>query len=381
MSFNSTFGANFSTPAAAATPNPFSTASAASFTNGNPLNAFGTTPANTFGPSSSSFSTPANAAAAANSASQPAAFGLGQLPQTPAAASSLTSASVASPNAAAASRFGAIPQNELHPLLAIQNVKDSFDAASPFYKFKHVFYNVRADGDATSNTHPSGGGDDDDVLWRQAIADNPQPQRLTPVVVRGVEGVASRAAFQSQRLQLHRQKLDELRAALASFRRLARVDFEGRVAELSRAQAALTQRVEDVGRSVQIVRHRGFAFGADEERLRTRIDDVSRAVAKEAAPFQQRIVQLLRGSHSHGSESCAQSLNEALLGRRAGDTHAEAMQPPALHAEVAVAVREQLAAHAQMLQRLLASVCDARRRAAALLLDADGMAFDFSILK
>ncbi len=92
-------------------------------------------------------------------------FQLGNLPQTP-----NVSGTLATPRAPL--QFQPSTPQEQHPLHQLQSIKDSFDASSPLYKFKHIFYNVVDPADIARYQRPA---NIDDIMWQQAVADNPNP--------------------------------------------------------------------------------------------------------------------------------------------------------------------------------------------------------------
>lgn len=163
------------------------------------------------------------------------------------------------------------PYQETHPLVQIRSVLESYDPTTPFYKFQHPFYNVVEAADVQRYGKPA---NVDDLLWDQAVRDNPNPSSMVPVIASGFGDLDKRRIAQLEQMKIHLEKLAQVKRTLESFQILHSVEFESQIAEIQLKQAAINQRILRIIEKFQTYKNRGFSFSREEEQLKAKLDEL-----------------------------------------------------------------------------------------------------------
>lgn len=173
----------------------------------------------------------------------------------------------------------AIPSyQETHPLTQIKAVLDSYDPTTPYYKFQHPFYNVVDPADIQKYGRPAGV---DDLLWDQAVKDNPNPSVMVPVIASGFPDLEKRRSAQLEQMKIHLEKVALIKRTLDSFQLLHSVEFESQIVEIQLKQTAINQRLLRIVEKFQTQKNKGFSFSREEEQLKGKLDELLIRITRE----------------------------------------------------------------------------------------------------
>ena len=111
-------------------------------------------------------------------------------------------------------------------------------------------------------------------MWKQALADNPNPASMVPVVALGFEDLAKREEAQQSRLKVHQAKLGEIKGCLEAFQRVHSVEYSSKISQIERKQAALDSSLVKILKQYQILKSKGFTFSKEEEQLKLRLESL-----------------------------------------------------------------------------------------------------------
>ncbi|KAL7061953.1 hypothetical protein AAHC03_01190 [Spirometra sp. Aus1] len=131
----------------------------------------------------------------------------------------------------------------------------------------------------------------DRLVWQQARADNPAPDRLIPVPVVGFADLKRRRADQLLFVDQQRKSVKHL-LKVASDLHTHHLSISQKISQLKRKQIELSHRVLKLLAKQTVVRRAGFAISADEEALRNALEHIWTELTSPRG-LRARIQQLL----------------------------------------------------------------------------------------
>ncbi|QRW26075.1 nucleoporin nup44 [Rhizoctonia solani] len=184
---------------------------------------------------------------------KPAAPSLfGQPAANPLAQSTLSASTLGPPPAQPAknnlqvSVFGTPGSGGLTLEQRIEAIFQAWSPASPDCRFQYYFYNLvenpQAYGRPANATN--------EALWKRAISENPNPERLVPALAIGFDDLKKRTLSQQQENQSHMAALAQLRTRLAAV--TAKHDTT-RLARLAQTHTELSRRVRALARQLHML--------------------------------------------------------------------------------------------------------------------------------
>ncbi|XP_013380711.1 nucleoporin p54 [Lingula anatina] len=111
----------------------------------------------------------------------------------------------------------------------------------------------------------------DPLLWQQAKLDNPDPESLIPVPMKGFKELHDRLKFQERQTKLHQSRLDLIGQDITEQQRNL-ANMVARTEQYKRKHLELGHRVLQVMVRQEIYRKLGYAIQADEEQLRVQLE-------------------------------------------------------------------------------------------------------------
>jgi len=146
----------------------------------------------------------------------------------------------------------------------------------------------KSDLDDYINKPPSGV---DARLWKQAVADNPDPKKLIPVPLIGFKSLQSRISAQETQNKAHCGRLDALAEEIQSLKK-KQADACAALTEAKRKQAELAHRVLRVLVKQETTRKVGYTLAREEEQLFSQLEGVAAELATPTQ-FRGRLHELL----------------------------------------------------------------------------------------
>jgi len=128
-------------------------------------------------------------------------------------------------------------------------------------------------------------------LWKQAIADNPNPTKLLPVPLVGFKAIQSRITAQEVQNKAHCGRLDTLAQDIENLNK-KQADTVAALTEAKRKQLELAHRVLRVLVKQEITRKTGFTISQEEEQLRGQLEGLAGELATPTQ-FKGRLNELL----------------------------------------------------------------------------------------
>ena len=161
------------------------------------------------------------------------------------------------------------------PLTRIQ--RELCDKSSAQYALRAVFYNRSR----TPQSKLATSGAVYPPFVEMAMRNNPDPDRLVPVVVAGFDGLRARAAEQREQAERNRGTLAAAREYLDEVERDVTVTTEATLPALLREYAALRQRLLGIVVRLEVLRaYAGVAHvSAQEQAVQAALEDIVRVVS------------------------------------------------------------------------------------------------------
>ncbi|KAJ2234265.1 Nucleoporin nup57 [Coemansia sp. RSA 1722] len=167
-------------------------------------------------------------------------------------------------------------------------IKECWDPASPYYQFRHYFYNVVEPEQLQMYQCPAG---QDPALWQQAQNDNPDPLTLVPVVANGFDDLRKRVDSQSLQMQSYQERTAEVSDKLCAILQKHHSETTVRLTECRRRQAELSQRLLEFMKLLQLLRLRGQLLHPEEEVFRIRVEHLEKEMTRSGS-LKQRLAEL-----------------------------------------------------------------------------------------
>lgn len=191
-----------------------------------------------------------------------------------------------------------------HPF---QYMQQSYDPAHPGYRFRAIFYNSLLDDGPNNTSRPNvqKPANVPERLWQQAVADNPDPSRMVPVIAHGPKDLQLRADSQREHWSAYQAKASEIRQRLATIEATMSAP-SGPLERLRGRQATLLARMLVVEGRLEALRRRGQPLNVTELKAHGDLQALTRAVAQHLADLPGLLEQLRMLSDSSTTRSSIQ---------------------------------------------------------------------------
>lgn len=160
----------------------------------------------------------------------------------------------------------------------MQLIAEKWHPGHPSCAFKTYFYN-KVDESRIPFYQPT--PQDDPKEWEEALQAKPAAGFM-PVLCTGFAGMAERLKVQRRAVGEFNARLHEINQCLDLILGRHDLDMSVRAANARRRHAALANRALALAAKVQVLRNRGYALGADEDELRSRLQDMERRMQDPA---------------------------------------------------------------------------------------------------
>ncbi|KAG9103440.1 hypothetical protein FRC06_010746 [Ceratobasidium sp. 370] len=151
----------------------------------------------------------------------------------------------------------------------IDNIAKAWDPASPTCRFQYYFYNLV---DQPQN-YGRPANAINEALWKRAVSENPNPERLVPALALGFDDLKKRVASQQTQSTAHLAALAALRTRLTELTQKHAESHTTRLARAAQQHTELARRVRQLARQLHMLipSVRRSALGPDEDELRRRL--------------------------------------------------------------------------------------------------------------
>ncbi|KAF9318353.1 hypothetical protein BG003_011366 [Podila horticola] len=205
--------------------------------------------------------------------------------------------------------------------------KNAWDPTHPNCQFKFYFYNFVHPDDVSKYGPPP---NTDPHEWMQAMQESPDRECMVPALAVGFEDLKKRMESQNDMTEMQRIKLDEIEAKMNDIMQFHLLQTASKVREFKRRHIQLAQRVLTLMKRVQILRNRGVPISQEEEKLRSRLEELLEQL-KNPAHFRGKItelwaqIQILKDSkrlHPSGNYEVSDEAQLEVIGKVLADQQA-----------------------------------------------------------
>lgn len=200
-------------------------------------------------------------------------------------------------------------------------VKDCWNKNSPNNQFKHYFYNIVHPSEVQMYTRPQ---NSDEVLWAQAVANNPDPTTMVPALAVGFEDVKKRVDQQTNMCLAFAKKLDETMTKISEVEKNHHLVTTVRCENAKMKHMDLAHRTLKLMRKLHLLRHRSLSISPEEEVIKQRLETLLTNLRKPSVltgkltELYAQIQSIKRATESLGSEG-GESGNGNVNGGAGGD--------------------------------------------------------------
>lgn len=163
-------------------------------------------------------------------------------------------------------------------------------------------------------TSPSGV---DSRLWRQAIADNPDPKKFIPVPLICFNDLKTRLACQESETNNHSNYLAKLEKDISELK-LRHTNTASKITEQRRKLAELSHRILRIIVKQESTRKAGLALTPDEEVIKSKLENMH-ALVSAPTQFKGKLNELLAQMRMQRSQWTAFGTNEYTLDKESSD--------------------------------------------------------------
>ncbi|KAG8738285.1 hypothetical protein FRC12_016813 [Ceratobasidium sp. 428] len=151
----------------------------------------------------------------------------------------------------------------------IENIAQAWNPSSPSCRFQYYFYNLV---DQPQN-YGRPANATNDALWKRAVSENPNPDRLVPALALGFDDLKKRVTSQQTQSTAHMAALSALRTRLANLTQKHAESHTTRLARTAQQHTELARRVRSLARQLHMLipSVRRSALGPEEDELRRRL--------------------------------------------------------------------------------------------------------------
>lgn len=141
----------------------------------------------------------------------------------------------------------------------------------------------------------------DSLLWEQAKKDNPDPQRLIPVVITGFSELKKRQKLQEQETMQHQKRISLISEEIADLQH-NHVTTMAKLTQFKRKHLELSHRILEIMIKQECLRKSGYSVHADEEQLRAQLECLQ-AELNAPSQFKARLNEMMSQIRLRQSEA------------------------------------------------------------------------------
>ncbi|KAF8607100.1 hypothetical protein BDV93DRAFT_536746 [Ceratobasidium sp. AG-I] len=151
----------------------------------------------------------------------------------------------------------------------IENIVQAWNPTSPSCRFQYYFYNLV---DQPQN-YGRPANATNEALWKRAVGENPNPERLVPALAIGFDDLKKRTTSQETQYKAHLAALDTLRTRLTEINQKHTESNVSRLARAAQQHTELARRVRALARQLHMLipSVRRSALGQEEDELRRKL--------------------------------------------------------------------------------------------------------------
>lgn len=151
----------------------------------------------------------------------------------------------------------------------IENIAQAWNPTSPSCRFQYYFYNLV---DQPQN-YGRPANATNEALWKRAISENPNPERLVPALALGFDDLKKRVTSQQAQSNAHLAALAQLRTRLTELTQKHAESHTTRLARAAQQHTELARRVRALARQLHMLipSVRRSALGPEEDELRRKL--------------------------------------------------------------------------------------------------------------
>eukprot|EP01135_Chromosphaera_perkinsii_P012295 Nk52_evm32s2630 gene=Nk52_evmTU32s2630 len=184
--------------------------------------------------------------------------------------------------------------NKPSPVQDLESLMTSYDIQHPLCRFKHMFYNVAA-GDVSEYVKPAS---TDDILWNQAVLNNPDPTTLVPVQATGFQDIKERRKIQEQQIEVFESTLKQIKKSISDVSQHHKLKTVTKLEECKRKELEFGIRILRIYKKLEIFRKSGMPLSVDEENLKVTFESMLRELYKPTQ-YKGRLNDLLSQVRMH----------------------------------------------------------------------------------
>lgn len=157
----------------------------------------------------------------------------------------------------------------------------------------------------------------DPRMWRQAIADNPDPKLFLPVPLVGFNDLKSRLNCQESETENHVTYLSKLEKDIGELKQ-RHANTSAKIMEHRRKFSELSHRILRIIVKQESTRKAGIALTPDEERIKTKLENMH-ALVSAPTQFKGKLSELLSQMRMQRSQWSSGGINEYTLDKESAD--------------------------------------------------------------
>jgi len=155
--------------------------------------------------------------------------------------------------------------------------------------FTHHFYNLVNKGEVHLYAKPQ---DMDERLWRQALEDNPDKERLVPVQAKLFGDLKTRVEEQVKTNKNHEKALQTIELIIEQIQQKHELNTLVKIEEYKRRHMELSARVLRIMKKVDLLQNLGRPISTEEEAFRSKLEKIEREL-QMPTQFKGRLNELL----------------------------------------------------------------------------------------
>lgn len=157
----------------------------------------------------------------------------------------------------------------------------------------------------------------DPRMWRQAIADNPNPKMFIPLPLVGFNDLKTRLTSQENETAIHTTYLDKLEKDIGELKQ-RHANTSSKITEHRRKFAELSHRILKIIVKQESTRKAGVSLTPDEENIRTKLENMH-ALVSAPTQFKGKLSELLSQMRMQRSQWTSSGINEYTLDKESSD--------------------------------------------------------------
>ena len=180
-------------------------------------------------------------------------------------------------------------------------------------RLRHIFFNVGNPEDIQrlNRARPKG---IEESLWTQAMKDNPDPGRLTPVQADGFKDLEARIRVQQDTTAQHAQTVRQIKQNILQIKKHHELTTLTTIERHKRHCLQQANRVLELLAKIELLKAKGTPIGSEEDNFRSKLDSIQRQL-QEPNQFRSQLRELeaVVSLHESVNADAYQTLDESSL--------------------------------------------------------------------